>query len=180
MFIHDADKEIQPLIILHVEDEAMVADTVKEILEMEGWAVETCREATHALKLLQGETHYDVLIFDNKLPDVSGVELIRRARQMPHRQHTPIIMLSASDIEKEARRAGATAFLKKPDDMHAIAETIAQLLARKSKHRGKLACPENQVTHWNFKPKSRWIKRWCAARFLLRFSDRWALDQEIT
>ena len=137
MFIHDDDKEIQPLVILHVEDEAMVADTVKEILEMEGWAVETCGEATYALKLLRGETHYDVLIFDNKLPDVSGVELIRRARQMPHRQHTPIIMLSASDIGKEARRAGANVFLKKPDDMHAIAETIAQLLARQAKHRGK-------------------------------------------
>lgn len=106
-------------------------------METEGWTVETCREATSALKLPQGETHYDVLIFDNKMPDVSGVELIRRARRLPHRQHTPIIMLSVSDVEKEARRAGATAFLKKPDDMHAIAETIARWLARKSKQRGK-------------------------------------------
>jgi CheY-like chemotaxis protein len=71
------------------------------------------------------------------LPDVSGVELIRRARRIPHRQHTPIIMLSGSDVEKEARRAGATAFLKKPGDMHAIAETIARLLVRKSKRKGK-------------------------------------------
>jgi tetratricopeptide (TPR) repeat protein len=65
IFINDVDKETRPLVILHVEDEAMVADTVKELLETEGWTVETCREATHALKLLQGETHYDVLIFDN-------------------------------------------------------------------------------------------------------------------
>jgi DNA-binding response OmpR family regulator len=137
MFIHDEGKHLRPLVILHVEDEARIADTVKEILEMEGWNVEPCKDATHALKLLSGETHYDVLIFDNKLPDVSGVELIRRARRISHRQRTPIIMLSGSDIEREARRAGATAFLKKPDDMHAIAETIAQLLARKPNQGGK-------------------------------------------
>jgi CheY-like chemotaxis protein len=137
MFIHGEDKHLRPLVILHVEDEARIADTVKEMLEMEGWNVEPCKDATHALKLLSGETHYDVLIFDNKLPDVSGVELIRRARQISHRHRTPIIMLSGSDIEREARRAGATAFLKKPDDMHAIAETIAQLLARKTNQGGK-------------------------------------------
>jgi CheY-like chemotaxis protein len=115
----------------------MVAEAVKELLETEGWTVETCRDSTRALKLLQGETHYDVLIFDNKLSGVSGVELIRHARRIPHHQHTPIIMLSGSDVEKEARRAGATAFLKKPGDIHAIAETITRLLARKSKQKGK-------------------------------------------
>jgi FixJ family two-component response regulator len=39
-------------------------------------------------------------------------------------------MFSSSDVEREARQAGANAFLRKPEDVHAIAETIAQLLAR--------------------------------------------------
>jgi FixJ family two-component response regulator len=42
-------------------------------------------------------------------------------------------MLSAGDLEREARRAGASVFLRKPEDMHALAETIARLLARRTK-----------------------------------------------
>jgi FixJ family two-component response regulator len=38
-------------------------------------------------------------------------------------------MFSARDIEREARQAGANAFLRKPEDMSAIAETVAHFLA---------------------------------------------------
>lgn len=62
---------------------------------------------------------------------MSGVELIRHAQDFRHRRRTPIIMLSGSDVELEARRAGADAFLRKPEDVLAIAVTIARLLAGK-------------------------------------------------
>jgi CheY-like chemotaxis protein len=45
-------------------------------------------------------------------------------------------MFSAGDAEAQARRAGANVFLRKPDDLSLLAETIARLLARK---RGKEA-----------------------------------------
>jgi DNA-binding response OmpR family regulator len=46
----------------------------------------------------------DLLILDNELPGVNGIELTRRARALAHRQRTPIIMLSASDVEAEVWR----------------------------------------------------------------------------
>lgn len=125
-----SDTETRPLSILHVEDNNLVANAVKETLEIEGWTVESFSEGTVALRMISGDAHYDVLIFDNGLPDTSGVELIYQTRRLPHRQQTPIIMFSASDVEREARLAGANAFLRKPEDVHAIAETITQLLAR--------------------------------------------------
>jgi CheY-like chemotaxis protein len=67
------------------------------------------------------------------LPSIIRIELIWHARDFRHRRRTPIVMLSGSDIEPEARRAGADAFLKKPEDMLAIAVTIARLLASKRK-----------------------------------------------
>jgi CheY-like chemotaxis protein len=140
MFIRDASKGSRSLSLLHVEDNNLVANAVKDSLEMEGWTVESFREGTAALKMISSETHFDVLIFDNELPDTNGIELIRQTRQLPHRQQTPIIMFSASDVEREARRAGANAFLRKPEDVHAIAKTIAQLLARKPKHTSKGHC----------------------------------------
>jgi CheY-like chemotaxis protein len=104
---------------------------------MEGWTVQNFREGTDALQVIAGETSYDVVILDNDLPGLNGIEVIRQMRQLPHRQQTPIIMLSASDVEREARRAGANAFLRKPEDIAAIAETIARLLARKPKPVGR-------------------------------------------
>lgn len=127
------DTETRPLLILHIEDTKIIADVVKESLEIEGWTVESFREGTAALKAISSDEPYDVLIFDNGLPDMTGIELIRQTRQIPHRQQTLIIMFSASEVEKEARRDGANAFLKKPDDLNSIAETIARLLARKPK-----------------------------------------------
>lgn len=125
-------KETQPITVLHVEDNSLVAGAVRDSLKMEGWTVESFGEGNAALKTISGDTRYDVLIFDNELPDANGVELIRQTRRLPHRQQTPIIMFSASDVEGEARRAGADVFLRKPEDMHVIAETIVRLLAHKA------------------------------------------------
>jgi CheY-like chemotaxis protein len=137
IFLSEDEIEMPPLRILHIEDNELVADALKEMLEMEGWAVQTFREGADALQVIAGETSYDVVILDNDLPGVNGIEVIRQMRQLPHRQQTPIIMLSAGDVEKEARRSGANAFLRKPEDIAAIAETVARLLARKPKPVGR-------------------------------------------
>lgn len=137
IFVSDNEMEMRPLRILHIEDNELVADALKEALEMEGWTVETFSEGNDALKMIAGKANYDVVILDNDVPGVNGIEIIRQTRQLPHRQQTPIIMLSSSDVEREARRAGANAFLRKPEDIAAIAETVARLLARKPKPIGK-------------------------------------------
>lgn len=137
IFVNHGDKERRVVKILHVEDDRLVAKAVRDTLEMEGWTVETCGEGTAALQMLSGKTPYDLLIFDNELPDISGIVLIYETRRIAHRQQTPIIMLSASNVEREARRAGANAFLRKPEDVLALAETIARLLARQPKATGK-------------------------------------------
>lgn len=135
MFRDEVDcPDTRAVSILHVEDDATVADAVQTALADEGWAVETCRDGAEALERLESGARYDVLIFDNQLSPggMDGVELIRRTRALAHRQQTPIIMLSGnSDVEMLARRAGANAFLRKPADMSLIAETVARLLARK-------------------------------------------------
>ncbi len=133
MFIDDAGTELRPLTILHVEDNRMVAEALRDTLEMEGWLVESLADGATALRLLESEIPYDVLIFDNDLPGMDGLELVSVARSLRHRQHIPIIMLSASDIERDARREGVNAFLRKPEEITLVTETIARLLARKPK-----------------------------------------------
>jgi CheY-like chemotaxis protein len=80
--------------------------------------------------MIESDAPYSLLLFDNDLPHVNGIELVRRARGLPHRRHTPIMMLSASNVEAEARRAGVDEFLLKPEGVNVMVETIARLLNR--------------------------------------------------
>jgi len=122
------DKDTRPVTILHVEDNKLVAGAIKDTLEMEGWKVDTCADGLSAVTRLVGEEQYDLLLFDYDLPGVNGIELLRLARKLLHRRRTPVVMLSASDCESEAWRAGADAFLRKPNDVVAVPETVARLL----------------------------------------------------
>jgi CheY-like chemotaxis protein len=119
-----------PLTILYAEDDNWLMLNVKELLEEEGWRVDACGDGATALEKIEGGTPYDLLLLDNLLPGVSGLELVRRARGLSHRQHTPIIVLSASEAGREARRAGANLFLKKTENIYEIAEYVLKLTGR--------------------------------------------------
>jgi len=116
------------VMILLVEDNQIVAGAVRETLELKEWKVETCTDGTAALERIAGDTHYDLLLLDYKLPDVDGLELVKQTRQLVHRSQTPIIMFSASPVEAAARDAGVDVFLRKPQDIGSLAETINRLL----------------------------------------------------
>lgn len=82
-----------------------------ETFELEGWRVSSCEDSCAALRMIASGRHYDLLTLDNDLPGASGLDVIRHARQLLQRRHTPIIMLSAGLHQAEARRAGADDFL---------------------------------------------------------------------
>ena len=60
----DRDQNTQSLTVLHVEDDETILGIVKEILESEGWSVETCSDGAVALENVCGNTHYDLLLVD--------------------------------------------------------------------------------------------------------------------
>jgi CheY-like chemotaxis protein len=109
----DADLGTTTVRVLHVEDDETVAGIVKEMLEEQGWQVETCADGNAALEKISGQDDYDVLVVDNDLPGVDGLELINRAREMDHRCDTPMVVLAANPVEAAAREAGADVFFAK-------------------------------------------------------------------
>lgn len=125
----DAEAHPGSISILHAEDGPEVSETVRELLEAEGWHVVVCPRGDDALRELQGGHHFDLLIFDHMLPGLDGVELTRRARKLRGRSSTPVIMLTSSEVEREARRAGVDIFLRKPEGVVSITEAAARLLA---------------------------------------------------
>ena len=118
---------MRPLTILYAEDYKLLLRYVKDMLEGQGWRVHACPDGDLALEEIEGGNIYDLLILDNSLPGITGLELVRRARKLTHRRRTPIIMLSAGNSARAARYAGVNAFLRKPDEIDALIETVRQL-----------------------------------------------------
>ena len=123
-----ASKNPQAIRILHVEDSPIVAGLVQEIAEHESWEVENCIDGDAALEELVGHAQYDLLLVNFELPVLNGLELMEQVRTMPHRQCMPIVMMSGTLSEAVARKAGANAFLRKPQDIGLLVETINRLL----------------------------------------------------
>ena len=121
--------------ILYAEDNALLMQTVKDTLELEGCHVVACRNGTLARWKLEGDEHFDLVLLDNELPGINGIELARQARGLSHRRRTPVVIISASEVGGEARRAGVNAFLKKPEDINRVVETIERLLASEKRRK---------------------------------------------
>ena len=121
-------QKVRAFRILHVEDDLTVAGLVREIGEHQGWAVKRWIDGDAALEELASDAEYDVLLVDHDLPGMSGLELIEHVRSMFHRRYMPIVMMSGALEEATAREAGADAFLRKPQDIGLLVETITRLL----------------------------------------------------
>src|SRR6266446_3932077 len=129
-----AERATSQISILHVEDNKLIAKLVDDMCAPEDWRVELSVDGDSALRKLTGDDHYDLLVVDNDLPGLSGLELVQRARKMTHHRRTPIVMLSGSDCETEAWGAGVDAFLKKPEQIKDLPSTIARLLVNGHEH----------------------------------------------
>lgn len=111
--------------ILIVDDEALMRRFLAETLERNNYEVETASSGKEALACLK-KKNYDLLITDMKMPDLSGIELLRRTKESAP-QTLVIIMTAYGTIETavEAMRLGAFNYLLKPFTPDAI-ETLVE------------------------------------------------------
>lgn len=115
-------------IILYVENNLLLVQLVRDVLDLAGWKVHHSRDATSAQIFLRSEQRYDLLLVDNELTRNTGMEVVSFARELPHRKGLPILLFSIEDYEQEAKRVGANAFLRKPHDLFLMVDTIRRLL----------------------------------------------------
>lgn len=127
MTVNDSEEAMK---ILIVEDEKMLSDSLKMLLERKGFEVECAYDGKTGEEFAELGI-YDLLILDVMMPEMDGFQVAREVRA--RRCSTPILMLTAkSELEDRITglNAGADYYLTKPFDTRELLACINALLRR--------------------------------------------------
>ena len=102
--------------MLIVEDERDICECLQEFFQARGFVVACAFSGEEALDRLSNEA-VDVLLLDILLPGVSGIEVLRRAKELhPAVRAVMVTGLAREEFAHEARQFGASGFVTKPFD----------------------------------------------------------------
>ncbi|MCG6981066.1 MAG: FAD-dependent oxidoreductase [Deltaproteobacteria bacterium] len=113
--------------ILVVDDELIVRDSLKDWLIEEGFDVDTAESGPAALEKIAKQP-YHLMLLDIKMPEMDGVEVLQRAKDM--RPELPVVMMTAyATVETavEAMKIGALDYLMKPFDPDTLVPLVVKL-----------------------------------------------------
>ena len=119
--------------ILVIEDEKILADSIKSMLERKGFQVECVYDGESGKEYAELGI-YDLLILDVMMPGMDGYQVAKMVRQK--RCNTPILMLTAKTAVEDrimGLNAGADYYLTKPFDTRELLACINALLRRQGK-----------------------------------------------
>ncbi len=125
-----ANESVKSLRILLVEDHGDTARVMRKLLMLSGHRVQIAADVASALRLFTEQT-FDLLLSDLGLPDGSGLDLIRNARQRG--LTLPAIAMSGYGQEedlRQSREAGFAAHLVKPVNPAKLEETMVEVMRR--------------------------------------------------
>ena len=132
------DMRLEPVDVLIVDDDEIMLETAVDSLESLGATVEQAQNGLEALGMIEHRhlsgRDYNIIIVDWKMPEIDGLETIRRIRSETG-SDVPILLISAydwSDIEDEAKEAGANGFVSKPLFRSKLYDRINDLTGKES------------------------------------------------
>ena len=134
-----AEMKLESMEVLIVDDDEILLETAVDTMESLGLSVEQASSGLEALGMIRHreETgkNYDIVIIDLKMPDIDGIETIRRIRA-EIKTKVPILLISAyswSDVEDQAKDAGVNGFLSKPLFRSTLYDKISEILGTETK-----------------------------------------------
>jgi len=128
--------------ILVVDDEGIVLDSCRRVLEEDGFDVLLVTSADKAISAIEDEEP-SVLLMDVKMPLRDGMDLMREVKE--RWPSIPIIVMSGyhtTETIEEANKMGASAFINKPFTPDELLETVQKVVQKEERH-GKKEGPGN-------------------------------------
>jgi two-component system OmpR family response regulator len=160
--------------LLLVEDDAMIGETVLQVLRAEHYAVDWVRDGDMAEEALRAES-YDLVLLDLGLPRRSGLEVLRALRA--RRNVVPVLVATARDAVGDriaGLDAGADDYVVKPFDIDELLARIRALLRRSAgraepafEHRGVSLNPATREATLHGQPVSLSAREWAVLEALL-------------
>ena len=131
--------------ILAVDDDHDILESVKAILESEGYLVETADRGAEALEKALNQS-FDLALLDIKLPDMEGQKLLGRMGEIrPDMKKIMLTGYASVDNAIEALNSGANAYLTKPVDPEELLKVVGSKLKEQDEAK-KMS--EERVTEW--------------------------------
>ncbi len=128
----DPDQLEPPLRIMLAEDNPVNQKVASSLLSKRGHSVKVASTGIEVLRAWEAE-NFDVILMDNQMPEMDGVEAVRRLREREastHRARTPVVALSASAMLGDRERflaAGMDAYLAKPFRAQELSALLRQI-----------------------------------------------------
>ena len=145
------DMMLEPMDVLIVDDDEVLLETAVDTLQSLGVTADSAKSGSDALDMIKTRHEegrdYRIVLLDWKMPDMDGVETIRRIRSEVD-ANIPILLISAydrTDIEDKAKETGANGFVSKPLFRSTLYDKINELLGTATKS----VEPENDYSDLN-------------------------------
>ncbi len=131
--------------ILIVDDDKAILKSLKDILESEGYSVDTAETGREAIKKSEAQ-FYNLALLDIKLPDMEGTKLLTKMHRATPRM-MKIMVTGHASLENavESLNLGADAYIVKPVNPENLLKVVEEKL-REQKEAEKMT--EEKVTEW--------------------------------
>ena len=116
--------------LLLVDDDERTCEAIQRLLGRMGYMVVCATNGQDALTVLH-DLRFDLVILDWMMPEMDGLEVLRRLRADPHTREVKVVLYSAADdaeTAEEAIKLGATECVLKSGGFFALYDRIEQLL----------------------------------------------------
>ncbi len=137
-------------LVLIVDDEAAIRESLETLLEMEGYQVATAISGEECLARIADQP-FDLVLLDYALPERNGLEVLHDLRE--HDPQLPVIMVTAyGTVENavKAMQAGATNFIQKPWDNEKLLADVRAAVARRRAEEENIQLKRALKERYNF------------------------------
>jgi len=115
--------------VLVVDDDRDIRETLRDLLELEGWPVAVAKNGVEALERMR-EVRPGLVLLDLFMPVMDGAEVCRRRQGDPDLEPIPVVVISAApDLDDRLRALRVAGHLEKPVRIEALLDTVARYCA---------------------------------------------------
>jgi two-component system, OmpR family, phosphate regulon response regulator PhoB len=113
-------------VVLVVDDDEFTCDAIRRLLGRMGYTTACANNGDDALNLLE-QIHPDVIVLDWMMPQMDGMEVLRKLRADPRTKDVPVLVYSAADdpaMQRQAAKLGAQEIVLKSGGFYPLYERI--------------------------------------------------------